>query len=114
VVSLADLSEDEILAFAAAPESQSEHPIAAGIARSAEERGLAMKPVNDFRNLTGEGVGAIVKTRQVPVISPDRLPEAGWRLTAPEIRRLARARQDRSLRATRRAPVAAIALAWSG
>jgi P-type Cu2+ transporter len=84
VVSLADLSEDEILAFAAALESQSEHPIAAGIARSAEERGLAMKPVNDFRNLTGEGVGAIVKTRQVPVISPDRLPEAGWRLTAPK------------------------------
>ena len=89
VVALADLPEDEILALAAALESQSEHPIAAGIVRSAAERGFATKPVSDFRNLPGEGAEAIVETRQVRVVSPGALRRSGIAADGPEIRRLA-------------------------
>ena len=83
------LPEDEILAFAAALESQSEHPIAAGIVRAAQERGLPAKPVSDFRNITGEGAEAIVEARQVRVVSPGHLRRNGMEVDSPEVRRLA-------------------------
>jgi Cu2+-exporting ATPase len=89
VVALADVPEDEILAFAAALESQSEHPIAAGIVRAAEERGLARKAVRDFRNITGEGAEALVETRKVRVVSPGHLRRAGLEIDSTEVRRLA-------------------------
>ena len=89
VVALSDVPEDEILAFAAALESQSEHPIAAGIVRAAEERGLARKAVRDFRNITGEGAEALVETRKVRVVSPGHLRRAGLEIDSTEVRRLA-------------------------
>jgi Cu2+-exporting ATPase len=89
VVPLADLPEDEILAFAAALESQSEHPIAAGIVRAAQERGLAAKPVSDFRNITGEGAESIVEGRPVRVVSPGYLRRMGMEVDSAEVRRLA-------------------------
>jgi Cu2+-exporting ATPase len=89
VVPLGALREDEILAFAAALESQSEHPIAAGIVRAAEERGLARKAVTDFRNITGEGAEALVETREVRVVSPGHLRRASLDVDSAEVRRLA-------------------------
>ncbi len=73
VIPLAELSADEVLGWAAALESQSEHPIARGVVRSAEERGLALKPVRGFRNLTGEGTEAHVDGEEVRVVSPGYL-----------------------------------------
>lgn len=73
VIPLADLSSDEVLGWAAALESQSEHPIARGVVRSAEERGLALKPVRGFRNLTGEGTEALFDEQEVRVVSPGYL-----------------------------------------
>jgi Cu2+-exporting ATPase len=89
VVPLGALQQDEILAFAAALESQSEHPIAAGIVRAAQERGLETKPVSDFRNITGEGAEAIVAARQVRVVSPGHLRRTGIEVGSTEVGRLA-------------------------
>ena len=55
IVPLAELKEDEVLSWAASLESQSEHPIAQGVVRGAKERGVAVKAVEGFRNLTGRG-----------------------------------------------------------
>jgi Cu2+-exporting ATPase len=89
VVPLGTLQEDGILAFAAALESQSEHPSAAGIVRAAQERGLEPKRVSDFRNITGEGAGAIIEARQVRVVSPGHLRRIGMEVDSAEVRRLA-------------------------
>jgi Cu2+-exporting ATPase len=89
VVPLGALQQDEVLAFAAALESQSEHPIAAGIVRVAQERGLERKPVSDFRNITGEGAEAIVEGRQIRVVSPGHLRRMGMEVDSAEVRRLA-------------------------
>jgi Cu2+-exporting ATPase len=50
--------ESRALALAAALEGDSEHTIARGIRRSAEERGLVPPPVRDFEALKGRGVRA--------------------------------------------------------
>ena len=54
------LTADEALGIAAAIEGESEHPIARGIVKSADERGLKRGAVSGFRNLTGRGVTATV------------------------------------------------------
>ena len=55
------VSEDEALLIAAAIEGESEHPIARGIVKTAEDRGLAVPPADGFRALPGKGVGASVE-----------------------------------------------------
>ncbi len=67
------LEEQELLAYAAAVESRSEHPIAQGITEATEER-LEME---DFQAIPGKGAQATVKGRDVKVVSPGYLREQG-------------------------------------
>ena len=59
--------EAAVLTFAASLERSSEHPLAAAIAASADERGLAPQRVTDFRSETGKGVIGIVNGHVVAV-----------------------------------------------
>jgi len=52
------LDEEEALALTAAVESDSEHTIARGIRRAAEERELSLPKVSDFEAIKGRGVRA--------------------------------------------------------
>lgn len=54
------ISQDDALRIAAAMEGESEHPIARGIVKTAEERGLSIPGVTGFRALPGKGVAGTV------------------------------------------------------
>ena len=54
------VSEEEALRIAAGVESESEHPIARGIVRTAEDREISVPSVEGFRAVTGKGVAASV------------------------------------------------------
>lgn len=54
------LSDDEALRIAASIESESEHPIARGIVKTAMDREIQFVAADDFRNMTGRGVVAKV------------------------------------------------------
>lgn len=88
VIPLGDMSADEVLGWAAAIESQSEHPIARGVVRSAEDQGIPLKPVRDFRNLPGEGTEAVVDGRDVKVVSPGYLRRREIPVESPEVGRV--------------------------
>ncbi len=64
------MSEDQALALAAAVEADSEHTIAQGIVRTAQERGLNLPRVSNFEALKGRGVQAQVDGRRVYVGGP--------------------------------------------
>ena len=64
------LTHEEALALAAAVEHDSEHTIARGIVKSAEERGLALPPAERFRAIPGQGVEAVVGGRQLLIGGP--------------------------------------------
>jgi Cu2+-exporting ATPase len=66
---------DELLALAAAVESDSEHPVARAIVRAAASRGLALPAASGFSSLTGRGVRAVVDGRTVHVGGPALLRE---------------------------------------
>ena len=70
VVLLGTRSEKDVLRLAASLESQSEHPIAAGIVRGARERGISFPPPARFRAIPGRGVEATVEGARVRVVSP--------------------------------------------
>lgn len=89
VVARGGAKEAEVLAWAAALETQSQHPIAQGIVRAATERGIAPKRVDRFQSLTGRGAEAVVEGRDVKVVSPGYLREQGLDPDGDGIRRLA-------------------------
>jgi Cu2+-exporting ATPase len=62
--------ENEALALTAAVEGDSEHTIARGIRRAAEERGLSLSEVSDFEAIKGRGVRASRDGRTVYVGGP--------------------------------------------
>jgi Cu2+-exporting ATPase len=90
VVPLGTGSEDDVLRLAASVESRSEHPIAAGIVRAAEERSIAYPAPKDFVAIPGKGARASVDGRTVTVVSPGYLKERGL---SPNESRLDQARE---------------------
>ena len=76
------MSSDAALRIAAAIERESEHPIARGIVKSAEERGLQLPVVKDFRALPGRGVAATVEGVEYQLGGPALL--SSTKATVPE------------------------------
>lgn len=73
----AGTSEQEALALAAAVERDSEHGVAQGIVKSANERGLAVPDAEGFEAIPGHGVRAEVAGRKLFVGGPSLLRRLG-------------------------------------
>jgi P-type Cu2+ transporter len=71
------VSREDLLALAAAVESDSEHPVARAIVRAAREQGLEIPQATGFTSMTGRGVRATVDGRNVAVGGPALLREIG-------------------------------------
>ncbi len=69
------VSPDEALRIAAAVEAESEHPIARGIVKTAEERGVSIAAAAGFRGLPGKGVAATVDGAEYHLGGPALLRE---------------------------------------
>lgn len=54
------LAEDEALRIAFGIEAESQHPIARGIVKTAEDKGIAVPSADAFRAITGKGVAATI------------------------------------------------------
>jgi Cu2+-exporting ATPase len=66
-----ELKKEELLKYAASVESRSEHPIARGIAESAED----LYEVKNFKGITGKGAEGKVNNHEVKIVSPGYLKE---------------------------------------
>ncbi len=74
-------AENDILNFAAAVESESEHPIAEAISKSADSK----YTVKDFNSLPGKGAEGKVDDKNVRVVSPGYLSENNIEIKDKEI-----------------------------
>lgn len=68
---------DTILSLAASLEASSEHPIAAGILESSREKGLKLRPIEEFNSIPGKGVEGLIEGSKFLVVSPGYLEEKG-------------------------------------
>jgi len=103
VVAAAGLDELELLRYAGAVESASEHPIAAAIAAGARLRladATRLPDISDFSAYSGQGVSALVDGHAVLVGRPTWLADE-WALTIPpELARAADQAEHRGKTAT--------------
>ncbi len=67
--------DEEVLKIAASLENNSEHPIATGIVKKANELKLVYPEVSDFENIAGKGITALYEGKKVSVVSPGFLRE---------------------------------------
>jgi Cu+-exporting ATPase len=68
---------NQVLQKLASVERASEHPLAAAIVADAQERGLALSPVEDFDSPVGKGVVGVVEGARVVCGGPKFLAEHG-------------------------------------
>ena len=73
----AGIEETELLRLTASLERSSEHPLAAAIVRSANERGLSLAPVENFDSPVGKGVTGSVDGRKLVIGNRRIMTEAG-------------------------------------
>lgn len=67
------MDKEEVLRLAASLESQSEHPIAGGILNKAEDMELKLSEVEEFENITGQGIRGKIDGEEVKIVSPGYL-----------------------------------------
>ncbi|GAA0085519.1 heavy metal translocating P-type ATPase [Clostridium sp. CTA-7] len=60
-----DLSEKEILILAASAEKGSEHPLGEAIVKEAEDKGLKLKEINDFKAIPGHGIEVKIENENI-------------------------------------------------
>ena len=77
ILTFGGAAEEDVVRRAASVETHSEHPIARGVVRSAEERGLSLLPLEGFQASPGVGVEGETDGRRVGVVSPGYLAERG-------------------------------------
>jgi P-type Cu+ transporter len=77
VLATGRLGEDELLGLVASAERSSEHPLAEAIVRGASERGVAAEHPELFESVTGKGIRAAVRGRNVLVGTSILLADEG-------------------------------------
>jgi len=111
IVPLDGRTEQDVLRFAGALESRSEHPIAAGVVRAAVERGVSFPAPEDFAAIPGKGAQGTVDGVAVKVVSPGFLKEHALAVADQRIARLAEQGKTVVYVLADARPVGAIALA---
>ena len=71
------IEEGELLRLAASLERNSEHPLAAAIVRTANERGIELSPSETFDAPAGKGVTGVIDGRKVIIGNRQIMTEAG-------------------------------------
>ena len=77
VFAVEPFNEQELIQLAASIEQASEHPIAKAILQGAQERGVALLPVTDFKSETGRGIVGRVEDSKVIAGIPSLLDDYG-------------------------------------
>lgn len=111
VEAFGDRQPDEVLRLAASLESRSEHPIAAGIVRGADEKRIEILPPADFEAIPGKGARGVVDGRVIAVVSPGYLRQEGIAVPGDAIARLAEGGRTVVTVLEENAAIGAIALA---
>jgi Cu+-exporting ATPase len=97
VVPAPGVPDEDVIAFAAAAEQGSEHPLGAAILASAKVRGLALPPVSEFTAVPGQGIDAMAPEGRVLLGNRVLMDERGIDASPLESRAAALAREGKTV-----------------
>jgi Cu+-exporting ATPase len=97
VVPVIGVTEDDVLALAAAAEQGSEHPLSASIVAAAKDRGLALPPVSEFTAVPGQGIDAMAPEGRLLLGNHVLMDERGVDVGALESRAAALAQDGKTV-----------------
>jgi Cu2+-exporting ATPase len=75
-------TRQQILSYAGAVESLSEHPIGKSIVSRVKADKIELPSVDDFQAIKGKGVSGVVSGKKIQVVSPGYLQEQGFKKNA--------------------------------
>jgi Cu+-exporting ATPase len=75
VISISDLSEEDLLRLVASLERNSEHPLSSAIVNGAKDKGLDLWEAQDFQSKTGKGVIGTIQGNSMALGTPKFLEE---------------------------------------
>src|SRR3989338_10054516 len=78
IKSSSDLSESDLLKYAASLEAGSEHPLAQAIVDGAKEKKIAFSQIKDFESITGKGVKGRIDGHQVTLGNVHMMKDSGF------------------------------------
>lgn len=81
-------SETDVLRLAASVERESQHPLAKGVLRAAEDRDIKLSDVHDFSSMTGVGLEGTVDGTHVQVVSPRHIRKEDIQIDEEKFTRL--------------------------
>jgi len=103
LVAVQGASENELLAWAAAAEKRSPHPLAQAVVRAAEQRGLAFTAAESLTNHVGKGLVAMSAGVRIEVGTPDLFTSFGTPAPAAALEQVSRfAREAKTAMIVRR------------
>jgi Cu2+-exporting ATPase len=102
---------EDVLRLAAALESQSEHPIAAGIVQAARARHLSLPTPRDVKAIPGRGAEGVIAGKRVQVVSPAAVTQLRLAIDDPRVRELSTHGKTMVFVLADGRPIGAIALA---
>ena len=70
IQSVEGTTENDVLQLAASVEQHSEHPLAQGIVKAAEEREIRLSNVTNFASITGQGISGMIDEKNIRIVSP--------------------------------------------
>lgn len=70
IQSVEGTTENDVLQLAASVEQHSEHPLAQGIVKAAEEREIRLSNVTNFASITGQGISGMIGEKNIRIVSP--------------------------------------------
>ena len=94
VVGLDGTREADVLAWAAAAETRSQHPLAQAVVRAAEARGVAFTPASALTSHLGKGLVATVDGASVEIGTPDLFASLGVAPPAAGLAEVERLRRE--------------------
>lgn len=81
VVTFGDVSNTELLKWAASVENNSEHPLARAIVNYTQDKNIDLANVTNFESFTGKGVQAEIDENKVGVGTPSLMEKMGVEIT---------------------------------
>ncbi len=85
-----EYKEDEILSYAASLESNSEHPIAKGIIKKANEENIKILTVQKFTSIPGKGIQGIINRKLIRAVGQNYLKENNIKIENAKINELSK------------------------